>query len=521
MNKLGSYLFFLSSIFLSGSLAQAESVPEIPLTQVLHGFMSHQDGTVLGEVLLSDEKNDEKHVRIKTYRFTSQIWPVTTTADVPTTEWKHRLTLYIPDDLNQDTALLHVGGGYNWDKDGKENFQESREKLDFVGIAQKNRAIVVHLQDVPNQFLSVGGRFQKEDQILAYTYMQVMKDPLKNAYLAGHLPMVKAILKGMDAVQSILLKEEIGIKGFVLSGASKRGWAVWLAVLEDERIQAIIPIVIDILNTQKSISHICYTYQDGCPFALRDYAEAGVTSRLETEEFADLMKIEDPFSYLGPGYAPRYRVRMAKPKLIISASGDDFFTPDSSWWYFQALPGLQNHIRYLPNSMHYFAGNPISDSTKSLESINQSVLSYFGFILHQKTLPKLSWSFSQDQIHLLSSHKPKKAVLWSAQNEESRDFRFINKHTTWHLLKKRIRLFFSMEVCDTCYVAQEVPLTCEGASCEIITQSPAIKKGWQASFLELHYDIDGTDFVLSTEVHIREAAHPSSHGAVKELPGGH
>ena len=31
---------------------------------------------------------------------------------------------------------------------------------------------------------------------------------------------------------------------------------------------------------------------------------------------------------------------------------------------------------------------------------------------------------------------------------------------------------------------------------------PKIKQGWQASFVELHYDLGGTDFIVTTEVNV-------------------
>jgi PhoPQ-activated pathogenicity-related protein len=190
-----------------------------------------------------------------------------------------------------------------------------------------------------------------------------MDNPYNNACLAGHLPMTKSIIKAIDASYDIFLKKyNIKIQEFILAGASKRGWAIWLAALEDSRVSAIIPIVIDILNVPETISHICQSYKDGCPEALRDYKNTGVTDKIHSKNFKQLMKIEDPFSYLSPEYDKKYQSRLSIPKYIINSSGDDFFVPDSSKFYFNKLPGKQNYIRYLPNSMHYLSGNPISDA---------------------------------------------------------------------------------------------------------------------------------------------------------------
>ena len=50
------------------------------------------------------------------------------------------------------------------------------------------------------------------------------------------------------------------------------------------------------------------------------------------------------------------------PKFIINASGDQFFLPDSSQFYFDELPGVR-YLRYVPNADHSLKG---SDATESL-----------------------------------------------------------------------------------------------------------------------------------------------------------
>ncbi len=509
MRMLKVVLHLFSLMTLSHLYANADSVKEpcyTKLSEVLGCFIQHPAGPAHLTRLstLSEDK-----LRVEAYSFDSQTWPIEADADIPATVWKHKLVFYIPDQILHNTVLLYVGGGYNQDSEGKnEGFQEYKEQLDFRKIALRNQAVVVDLQAVPNQFLFMGGKYRREDQFLAYTYKKLMTDPMKNAYLAGHLPMAKAIVRAMDRIETVLEQERQVTKlRFLLAGASKRGWAVWLAALEDSRVEAIVPIVIDVLNTQKSMNHICQVYK-GCPFAFKDYAEEKLTSQLTSQAFADLMKIEDPFNYLGSDYDPQYRERLGIPKLIINASGDDFFVPDSSQWYFKALPGAANYIRYLPNSLHYFRGNPISNATRSHSAINAAVDTYFGFILKQTALPKIQWSFAKDSIELSSSVKPQSIKLSTAFNKQ-RDFRFVNRHTTWHLKIKGLLSYILSDVCDTCYVEREIPVTCstEG-ECKIqVPLTAASEETWRASFLEVHYQIGDQDFVVSTEVSVEFLAH--------------
>jgi PhoPQ-activated pathogenicity-related protein len=470
------------------------------LSEVLECFVKHEDHAYKYN-FLPDESSNSNELEIKTYLLNSQEWPIEKNNEIPTTLWQHKLTLYIPHEAGYKQGLLYVSGGYNYNKEGKQTFDKSKENLDYKKIALTNKAPVIVIEDVPNQFLFINGQPKREDQILANTYRQVMEDPMKNAYLAGHLPMAKAVVKAMDATQEILPE----IESFVLSGASKRGWAVWLTAIEDKRVSAIIPIVIDALGTQENIKHICDSYKGTCPISLRDYEAEGITSLITSASFADLMTIEDPLSYLNSGKS-KYVQRFSIPKYIINASGDDFFVPDSSQFYFQKLPG-NNYIRYLPHAMHYFSGNPVSNALNNNAKINEAVNSYFYFILNKTELPKVTWSFTENSIDITSSAKPKSVILWTANNEETRDFRFVNRHDDWHLKVKGVKAWLSkylpISFCDTCYEMQEVKFACENTnSCQISAQLPLYEKGWQASFAELHYEVEGKEFVITTEVGI-------------------
>ncbi|HBS51963.1 MAG TPA: hypothetical protein DEA62_03135 [Coxiellaceae bacterium] len=473
------------------------------MSEVLGCFLSYNDG-VYKYKFISEESREGSDITIKTYLLYSQKWPINKQEDIPTTIWKHKLVIYIPKQISYPKTLLYVNGGRTKNIKGDEEFLSSKEQIDYVKIALSNKAPVVELQDVPNQYLFFNNEPVKEDQILAYTYKKVMDDPLQNAYLAGHLPMAKAVLKAMDAAQEIFKQERnIDIKSFVLSGASKRGWSMWLAAIQDDRVEAIVPIVIDILNTQKSITHICGSYCGVCPPALRDYEKYEITKKINTSAFSSLMAIEDPYNYLKDNYDGGYKARMTMPKYLINASGDDFFVPDSSKWYFKNLPGENNYIRYLPNAMHYFKGNAISDSTGSLQAINAALDSYFYFILNKVSLPKVSWVLHSDKIEVISSLKPSMVKLWVANNEHARDFRFITSYSRFHLLMKKVFYYFSGSMGDNCYTEKSVPFDCgENTSCKIQVSLPAFKKGWQASFVELHYEINQIPFIITTEVNI-------------------
>lgn len=478
------------------------------LNEVMKCFVQHNDRAYKYKF---QSQNDTDNVTIKTYILDSQKWPIEADDDIATTIWRHKLTLYIPKSVKHSQAMFYVSGGYNTDIDGKEIFGPSKESLNFTKISIDNQTPVVVIENVPNQYLLINSVPKKEDQILAFTYKKVMEDPMRNAYLAGHLPMVKSIIKGMDASQEILAKNGFNISQFVIVGASKRGWAAWLASLEDERISAIIPVVIDILNVQQNIKHICNSYKNHCPPALRDYKAEGITDSIESKEFANLMEIEDPFTYIN---LSQYSKQASIPKYIINTSGDDFYAPDSSKFYFNQLKG-DNYIRYLPDAMHYLAGNPISDYLNNMKLLNEAISNYLYFHINNISLPNVSWKFSDNKINIDSSLKPEKIKLWTAHNEEERDFRFINSYSKFHLGLKTAWIYaskflpFSVSICDTCYKEQEIIPNCsEEEECHIEADLPIAGKGWQASFVELYYNIEDRDFIITTEVNISPDTYP-------------
>ena len=100
-------------------------------------------------------------------------------------------------------------------------------------------------------------------------------------------------------------------------------------------------IVIDMLNIRPSFIHHWEAYGFYAP-AVRDYEELGIMEWEGTKEYAALMKIEEPYEY---------RDRLTLPKLLINATGDQFFLPDSSRFYFDDLPGTK-FLRYVPNADH-------------------------------------------------------------------------------------------------------------------------------------------------------------------------
>jgi len=196
-----------------------------------------------------------------------------------------------------------------------------------------------------------------------------------------------------------------------VAGGSKRGWTTWLTSAVDRRVVAVVPIVIDMLNLERSFEHHYRVYGFFAP-AVRDYESAGIMDWMGQPRYRELMKIVEPYEY---------RERLSMPKFMINAAGDEFFLPDSSQFYFDQLPG-EKHVRYVPNTGHSLAR---SDA-------RESMVAFYDAVLRNRTRPEYSWRFAADgNIELTTAMQPSEVRLWQVTNPKGRDFRLATIGTAW------------------------------------------------------------------------------------------
>jgi PhoPQ-activated pathogenicity-related protein len=333
---------------------------------------------------------------------TSQTWR--TTADVDRPVWKHWLSIVKPHQATRNTAFLFIGGGSNRDAMPKTASPRTIE------LAVGTGTVVAELGTVPNQplfFTDSKDEGRSEDNLIAYTRVKYFEnhDPTWLVRLA----MVKSGVRAMDAIQEFLASEAGGklkIDKFVVAGGSKRGWTTWLVGAVDRRVIAIIPMVIDALNSEVITRHHFEAYGFFSP-ALKDYVRHGLfPGKVGTPEYREILKIEDPYNY-------RDRPRLKIPKYLINASGDQFFLPDNSQFYFNELPE-EKYLRYVPNAKHDLKD---SDARESLQAFYQAVLD-------GTPRPKFAWKKEKDGSLLVTvTDKPAEVNVWQATNPEARDFR--------------------------------------------------------------------------------------------------
>jgi PhoPQ-activated pathogenicity-related protein len=401
------------------------------------------------------ELSSSAGVSVSILELTSQQW--LTAKDVDRPLWRHWLIVYRPAAVRRDVSLLYIGGGAN---NGK---PPAKTNAVLASLARDTATLTAELRMVPNQPLTFADdkthAARSEDEIIAYTWDRFLRTgddrwPLR-------LPMTKAAVRAMDALTAWAATPAGGgtrISRFVLAGGSKRGWTTWTAAAVDRRVVAIVPAVIDLLNVVPSFKHHWQAYGFWAP-AVADYERMGIMHWLDTPQFAALMAIEDPWSY---------RARLTMPKLMLYAAGDQFFLPDSSQFYFAALPG-EKYLRYVPNTDHSL------DASNAFETLQ----AFYAAIASDTPRPRFSWTVERGgRIAVRAATRPTGVKLWQATNPKARDFRLETLGPKWTM----------------------AALSPTGPNTWAV-QIAAPRKGWTAAFVELTFPGSGRfPFTFTTEV---------------------
>jgi PhoPQ-activated pathogenicity-related protein len=403
---------------------------------------------------------------------TSQRW--LTEQEVEQPLWKHWLVVVTPQTVTSDIGMLFIGGGRN------DRNPPSTPARWLVETARDTGTVVAELRMVPNQpviFKDDPARKPRtEDDFIAYTWNKFLQTG--DDRWPARLPMTKSAVRAMDTLTAFSASADGGghkVGRFVVAGASKRGWTTWATAAVDTRVVAIVPAVIDLLNVEPSFDHHYRAY-GAYSNAVDDYVEHGIMKWIGTPQFRALMKIEEPY---------HYRDRLKMPKLLLNASGDQFFLPDSSQFYFDQLSG-EKHLRYVPNTSHSL------DKTDALESLS----AFYTSVVKGTPRPEFTWTFEKDgAIKVVSKQRPEAVTLWQATNPDARNFRH--------------------DVLGPAY--QPTVLTPSGPN-TWVASVPRPAKGWTAYFVELTFATGGR-YPLKLTTAVRVVPDTLPHPAPKKGSG--
>ena len=446
--QVSRYLMFTFGLVVTSIVNATDQSENTPIDEYVAQLDASYKWTVV-------DRRSEDGVTTVTIDLTSQTWLDFEQVNQP--EWRHWLILSIPKNVRSDIGMLFIGGGSNrnsWPKASNEQ---------TLTIARMTQTVVAELKMVPNQPLifNKDGVPRTEDDLIAYTWDQFLTGA-EPVWLARNA-MVKSAVRAMDTVTNYTSMKEnsdFRIDKFVIAGASKRGWTSWITAAVDKRVVGLIPIVIDVLNVDKSMRHHFSAYGFWAP-AISDYVRHGIMERLSDPKLAELYEIVDPYHYID---------RLDMPKLILNAAGDQFFLPDSSQFYYDDLIGPKL-IRYVPNTDH-----SMRDS-----DVLTSLIGFYDSIVSNIDLPSVSWTYPSENVLVLQSDiSPTDATLWVANNPRARDFR--------------------LETVGPVYTPTPIKLS-DGDNQTL--QIPTPEKGWNAYFVEFTYDIGAAaPLKVSTEVKV-------------------
>ncbi|MGC8667872.1 MAG: PhoPQ-activated pathogenicity-related family protein [Chthonomonadales bacterium] len=382
-------------------------------------------------------KQTANEVTVYDLHMVSQVWQGIT--------WEHRLQIFRPNTpKHPGFCALYNTGGSGSPMDTMLGMELAHDSGDTFAI----------LYNIPNQPL-YGGKV--EDELVAYTWLKYLETGDDTWPL--HFPMAKAVIKAIDTIQALAKEQQLPpIDGFLVCGASKRGWTTWLAgATRDPRIKAIAPMVIDTLNVAAQIPHQLKAF--GKPSEqIADYSSTGLLNMINTEAGKRLMQLEDPYSY---------RDRLTLPKLIILGTNDRYWAQDALNLYWDGLKGPK-WVLYTPNS-----GHGLEDRARVLATLS----AFIDTIASGKLFPRMRWehklSPAGDDLTVTSTPAAIEGRLWHnhAATQDLRDARWTYEPMT--RTKNGFTAHFDRP-----------------------------KEGYSAVFAELVYNLNGHTFTLSTQLQV-------------------
>ncbi|XP_059147475.1 autocrine proliferation repressor protein A-like isoform X2 [Physella acuta] len=408
---------------------------------------------------------------------TSQKW---LTEEVTTTPlWWHYLSIIVPTErVYTDSAILWISAGNSDDSLPNTSDRHIREMASLAVSTKSVTAVINQVPFQPTVFLDDPTRLQRsEDAIIAWTWRQFL-DNGSNPEILLRLPMTKAVVRGMDTV-ALYAKTITGdfIHRFVIGGESKRGWTTWTTAAVDKRVVGMVPTVMDLLNVQKNLHHH-FRSLGGWTFAFDDYYRENITDDLDGQNMPKLAAVVDPLTY-----ASRYTI----PKMIVSSSGDEFFLPDDSHYYFDLLPG-PTFLRIIPNSGHSVAAH--SDSNV------MALQSFYLNVVERASFPVMTWVKTATdlggKIELTTSEEPAKVTVYytNTLDDGRRDFRVaaLNPNTGAPMQHPVLwQTTGAIKINETQY--------------EAVIDAPA--SGWAAFYIQVQFNsIKNSTLEFTTEVNI-------------------
>lgn len=281
--------------------------------------------------------------------------------------WTHQVVLVVPKHVvNGNVSIGYLTGGCNNGEPDKPPSKTDEDLLvvDETTWAAKSPGIVVY--QIPNcPYVFPTDPLQKkrsEDALIAYAWGMFINDTDHNPEWLPRLAMTKAAMAAFKATEEFasqfnikaplqpgqLVATDIAIKGWVVAGASKRGWTTWMVGAVKcptcPNIVGIAPLVPIVPAMAKEIHRMIQSY-NGFTFAFTDYTDLNLPSKVNDPVFQKLLDLVDPLNYMDDDRLGRL------PKTVVLSSNDEFMMFDWSNIWSEDISG-EFHLLIAPNSEH-------------------------------------------------------------------------------------------------------------------------------------------------------------------------
>ncbi|XP_048349982.1 autocrine proliferation repressor protein A-like [Sphaerodactylus townsendi] len=361
---------FLPTVWLTDLKALDEFVNR-PDPHYNYTFLRTKDGFFLGILTKVDIIN-----------MTSQKW--LDKSEVDKSVWSHELMIGLFQyttrlKFRTKSCLLMIVPGQNDALTPRDNL--TRRALMYTSVATKS--VVAVLRGTLPQPLTfsnhpLGHKNITGYDIVAYTWWNFLHNMTVSPHWLVQFPMVKAVVRAMDTITDYMKKKyRVDVTEFTLAGVGLGGWISWLTAAVDKRVKAIAPVAMDFLNFTESFKHHYRAYC-GWSYMLRPFVEMNITQELDNPRFQELASHVDPLEY-----NERYE---NVTKYIIVLSGDEFFPPDNSRYYFSQLEGVK--LLLIMANKDY--GN-LHNKTPTPQLIETIASFYLRMVIKNYSPPKISW----------------------------------------------------------------------------------------------------------------------------------